>query len=58
MLTAIISMVIVVSLIATDKILDVISRILTYGVRRKEEKAARKAAMERYMNMHALDIEH
>lgn len=25
---------------------------------KKEDKAARKAAMEKYMQMHALDIEH
>lgn len=31
-----------------------------YGIisEKKKDKAARKAAMEKYMQMHALDIEH
>lgn len=37
---------------------SLIGKIISYGARRNEEKVARKAAMERYMRMHALDIEH
>lgn len=58
MLTSIISAVFVVAVITTRPLAKAIGRIAEIISAKKEDKAARKAAMEKYLNTQILDIEH
>ena len=58
MLSSVISALFVMAVIMTKPIARVVERINLAVKAAKEEKAARRAAMERYLSIQILDIEH